>query len=148
MIDLLLVVVSLSILVFIGSFAAQFLQGETAPIPETEMRPANVKVEVLNGCGEAGAAAGFAEYIKSAAGPEFIVDVVKEDNFRSFDQKKTLLIARNPELDQAQRLAGKLGLAEERVTHREMEGNFLDVDFTVVVGADFEQLINSRKLRN
>jgi hypothetical protein len=140
-IDLLLVVVSISILVFVGSFAAKFLQGETAPITETEGRPANVKVEVLNGCGLEGAAAEFTRFVKSNAKPEFIVDVVKEENFASFDQKKTLLIARKPELEQARQLARKLGLAEDRVTHREMEGNFLDVDYTVVVGSDFKQLI-------
>jgi len=142
-IDLLLVVVAFSILIFVASFAAKFLNGETAPLPKTKMRPQNVKVEVLNGCGESGAAAEFAGYVKKTAEPEFIVDVVKEENFNSFDQKKTLLIARKPEPEQAQSLARKLGLAEDRVTHREMEGNFLDVDYTVVVGSDFEQLMSN-----
>jgi len=121
------------------------MQGETAPIPETEMRPTNVKVEVLNGCGQEGAAADFAGYVKLSAKPEFIVDVVKEENFSSFDQKETLLIARKPELEQAQQLARKLGIATERVTHREMDGNFLDVDYTVVVGSDFKQLMATAK---
>jgi len=127
--------------VFVGSFAAKFLQGETAPLEKTEARPINVKVEILNGCGESGAAADFARFVKGTSKPEFIVDVVKEDNFRSFDQEKTLLIARKPELEQAQQLAQKLGLARDRVTHRELDGNFLDVDYTVVVGSDYEQLM-------
>ncbi len=134
-------VVSLSILVFVGSFAAKFMQGETAPLPETEKRPINVKVEILNGCGQSGAAAEFAKFAKLTARPEFIVDVVKEENFRSFDQEKTLLIARKPELEQAQQLARKLGIAEERVTHREMDGNFLDVDYTMIVGSDYEMVM-------
>ena len=153
-IDFLLVVVSLVVLIFIGSFALKFTQGESAPSQERlngkseVMAPVAVRVQILNGCGQAGVAAKFAKYVTDTAKPDFVVDVIDEKNFDSFNQEKTLLISRRAGSPVAERLALKLGLPPEQVTYRELEDNFLGIDYSLVVGADFDKYLSGRAGQN
>lgn len=140
--------VALAVLIFIGSFVVKFTQGETAPAPETEQAivPVAARVQVLNGCGIPGAASRFSQFMKKSAKPEFIVDVIDERNFDSFKQEKTLLIARKQQDPvEANRFAAKLGIATDRVSFKALEGDFYDIDYSVVLGADFEALMAGKK---
>ena len=98
-------------------------------------------MQILNGCGQPGVAAKFAKFLTDAAKPDFMVDVIDERNFGSFDQAKTLLISRRAGSPIAERLALKLGLQPEQVTYKELEDNFLGIDYSIVVGADFDKYL-------
>lgn len=119
--------------------------GETAPAPEKLIRPETVRVQVLNGCGVKGAAAQLSKHIKRIAAPEFVVDIIDERNYENFDQKRSILIARKPLAEQAVRFAALIGVEESRIVHKELEANMLDIDYSVVVGADFEEIIAGRQ---
>lgn len=150
-IDFLLVVVSLVVLIFIGSFALKFTQGESAPAPAKpttgsaqDVVPLSVRMQILNGCGQSGVAGRFGKYLIDAARPDFVVDVIDERNFSSFNQEKTLLISRKAGSPVTERLAMRLGIPADQVTYKELEDNFLDIDYSIVVGADFEKYLSRR----
>ncbi len=135
-------------LVFIGSFVVKFTQGETAPAKNSEQAivPVNARIQVLNGCGVPGAASRFSQFLKKTARPEFIVDVIDERNFDSFKQEKSLLIVRKETKQaEAQRFAAKLGLPADRVSFKALEGDFYYIDYSIVLGADFEALMAGKK---
>ena len=131
-------------LLFIGSFALKFTQGETAPPPKEQIVPVAVRMQILNGCGVAGIAGKFKKYLGESARPEFIVDVVDERNFVSFKQEKTLLIARKQNLEQAGKLARKLGLSEEQVAAKPLDDNLFDVEYSLVIGADYDKYLSKK----
>jgi hypothetical protein len=148
-IDFLLIVISLAVLVFIASFALKYTQGESAPAaPQGQTSPnqtpvsVSLRMQVLNGCGVPGVAGRFAKYLLDAGKPEFAIDVIDEKNFGSFKQEKTTLIARRAGSPVAERLAMKLGLSPEQVTYKELEDNFLDIDYSLVVGSDYEKYLS------
>jgi LytR cell envelope-related transcriptional attenuator len=147
-IDFLLIVISLAVLVFIGSFALKYTQGESAPATQGQTPPTqssvsiSVRMQVLNGCGTPGVAARFAKYMTDAGKPDFTIDVIDEKNFGSFKQEKTTLISRRAGSPVVERLAMKLGLPPEQVTYKELEDNFLDIDYSLVVGSDYEKYLS------
>lgn len=99
-------------------------------------------MQVLNGCGVSGVAGRFAKYLTDTGKPEFAIDVIDERNFASFKQEKTTLIARRAGSPVAERLAMKLGLPPEQVTYKELEDNFLDIDYSLVVGSDYDKYLS------
>lgn len=123
------------------------MKGETATTPDSPgaIEPESLRVQILNGCGIAGAASTFSRHVKTNAGPDFIVDVLDEGNFESFQQEKTLLIARKAKHENAVRFAAKIGLSPDRISYKELESNFYDIDYSLVVGADYEKLIALKK---
>lgn len=148
-IDFLLIVISLSVLVFIGSLALKFSQGESAP-PEASKRtggqqettPVSLRMQVLNGCGVPGIAGRFSKYLVDAGKPDFAIDVIDEKNFGSFKQEQTMLLARKAAGPVAERLALKLGVPPDLVTYKELEDNFLDIDYSLVVGSDYDKYLS------
>lgn len=138
----------MTVLVFVGSVAVKFFQGESAPaIPEGQksqeqvLAPVSLRMQVLNGCGKAGVAGRCTKFLLDAGKPDFTIDVIDERNFTSFDQEKTMLISRRAGSPVAERLAIKLGLSPEQVTYKELEDNFLDIDYSLVVGSDYEKFL-------
>ena len=135
-------------LVFIGSFVVRITQGESAPADQTPqaIAPVAARVQVLNGCGIPGAASRFSQFLKKTARPEFVVDVIDERNFDSFAQAKTLVIARKQQPSaEVNRFAAKLGLAADRVSFKQLENDFYDLDYSIVVGTDFEAVMAGNK---
>jgi hypothetical protein len=135
------------------SFAIKFTQSESAPVmnktPDNKpITPVAVRVQILNGCGAAGIAGKFKQYLADAGKPEFIIDVIDAKNFESFKQEHTLLIARKDNLVQAQKLAEKIGVAAEQVSQKAMEDNFLDIEYSLVVGADYDKFLSRKLDRN
>lgn len=92
-----------------------------------------VQIEVLNGCGVAGAANRMTNRLR-----RFGFDVVETGNFDHFDVKRTLVISRNGDMEAANRVADMLGLTGERVLREESPDYYLDM--TILIGADFEEL--------
>jgi hypothetical protein len=144
--DFLLIVAALAVLVFIGSFALKFTQGETAPSTDkantVAVAPVSVRLQVLNGCGVVGVAGRFSKLLTDSGKPDFIVDVIDERNFDTFKQEKTMLIARKDVRAEAERLAAKIGMSIDRVSIKALEDNFLGIDYSLVIGADYDQYLS------
>lgn len=92
-----------------------------------------IQIEVLNGCGVPGLADRFTTKLR-----EYGFDVVETGNFENFDMRKTVVIARNKERQNALRVARALGLKEENVLIEESRDFYLDA--TLVIGANYENI--------
>lgn len=92
-----------------------------------------IQIEVLNGCGVPGLADRFTTKLR-----EYGFDVVETGNFENFDMRKTIVIARNKDRQNALRIARALGIEEENVLIEESPDFYLDA--TLVIGANYENL--------
>ena len=110
---------------------------EEEPPPEVKI----LQVEVLNGCGVSGVANKFTDHLRANG-----FDVVKTDNYESFNVLRTVVIDRRGNLENAIRVAKSMGLGEERVLQEVHEAYLIDA--TVILGKDFRQLAVWRLMEN
>lgn len=102
-----------------------------AAVPD---KPAKiVQLEVLNGCGSAGIAEKFTEYLR---GNNF--DVVQTGNYISFDINNTLVIDRTGNRANAEKVAEMLGVEKSNIILQKNSDYFLDV--SLVIGKDYLKL--------
>jgi hypothetical protein len=107
--------------------------GRNAPAAVPAKPKGPLQVEVLNGCGAPKIADRFTAYLRRKG-----YDVVRTDNFESFNVPATLVIDRRGDLPSARKLADALGVAKREViseTH-----DMYMVDATVVLGKNFRTL--------
>jgi hypothetical protein len=103
------------------------LAGANAPVPAASPRPkAPVRIEVLNGSGEPGAAAKLASYLRDGG-----FNVVSVGSADRYDYLRTLVVARTEDDRPAREVTRYLGDVD-RVTQRARS----EADVTVVVGKD------------
>lgn len=100
-----------------------------------------LQVEVLNGCGVSGVANKFTDHLRASG-----FDVVKTDNYESFNVLRTVVIDRRGNMENATRVAESMGLSEERVLQEVHEAYLIDA--TVILGKDFRQLAVWRLMEN
>ncbi|MDT8435527.1 MAG: LytR C-terminal domain-containing protein [Gemmatimonadota bacterium] len=103
---------------------------EDAAVPDIPMdvQRRRIRVEVLNGAGDAGAAARVTERLRSAG-----FDVKTYGNAAAFGHAETLVLDRSGRADAAAAVARELGGAELRADL----DSALHLDATVVLGADW-----------
>lgn len=134
--DYLIGLLSLVVLVFVSSAVLKVMTGETTSLPPEK---AYVRVQVLNGCGIAKAAARTAKVIREAKVADVEYDVIDEDNFKTFDVSETIIISRDEaDSEFAESLASAIGVKPDNVVFQELDDNFLGIDLTIVVGKDFQ----------
>jgi hypothetical protein len=92
-----------------------------------------IQVEVLNGCGVTGVADRFTDFLRSQN-----YDVVKIDNYVSFDINETMVIDRIGNLANAKKVAASLGIKPARA-FRQLNSDYF-VDVTVIIGRDYHSL--------
>ena len=92
-----------------------------------------IQIDLLNGCGERGAASKFTNYLRARG-----YDVVEMKNYRTFDVKESLVIDRNGDVEIARKVAYALGVSEKNIIQQINHDYFVDV--SVVVGKDFPLL--------
>ena len=92
-----------------------------------------IQVEVLNGCGVAGVADRFTDYLRNNN-----FDVVNMSNYISFDVNKSMVIDRIGNMANAYKVAKALGISRENVIQQLNNDYFLDV--SVVIGKDYFNL--------
>ena len=93
-----------------------------------------VQVEVLNGCGLAGAADKVTNFLRNKK-----FDVVQMGNYRTFDIDESIVIDRKGNIKIAADIADSLGINRHNVIQQVNKNYLLDV--SVVVGKDYKQLI-------
>ena len=92
-----------------------------------------LQIEILNGCGVDGVADIFTRYLRKKA-----LDVVKTDNYESYNVLRTVVIERQGNMENGIQIAKALGLGEDRVL-QEVNATYL-IDATIIIGKDFRQL--------
>ncbi len=92
-----------------------------------------IQVEVLNGCGVTGVADRFTDFLRSEK-----FDVVKTDNYVSFDINETMVIDRIGNLANAKVIAEALGINPGRA-FRQLNSDYF-VDVTIIIGKDYHLL--------
>jgi DNA-binding CsgD family transcriptional regulator len=97
-----------------------------------------IQLEVLNGCGVAGAAEKITDYLRNNS-----VDVVQIKNYVSFEIEKSLVIDRTGNRSNAEKIADLLGIDRKNIVQQLSNDYFLDV--SLVVGKDYNQLKSNSK---
>jgi len=125
-----------TIIIFLGYSLFHKLQG--AKINEIDKinskKPSSIiQVEVLNGCGEPGAADNFTSFLRKNN-----FDVVQIGNYISFDVEKTLVIDRVGNTANAIKIADALGIDRKNIIQQINKNYFLDA--SIVIGKDFDTL--------
>ena len=106
---------------------------------ENKTIPATIiQLEVLNGCGIAGAAEKVTDYLRNN-----YVDVVAMKNYASFDIEKSLVIDRTGNRSNAEKIADLLGINRKNIVQQISSDYFLDV--SLVIGKDYSQLKSNTK---
>lgn len=128
----LVLVVDLVLIYFVArqcSKPAVVVEEPTTPVEETRI----LQIEVLNGCGVSGIANEYTDYLRGKG-----FDVVKTDNYESFNVLRTVVIDRRGNIKNGVRIAEALGLGEDRVLQEVNEAYLIDA--TVILGKDYRQL--------
>jgi hypothetical protein len=149
--NLLIIVLAIVVLGFIYSFVKNSLsdgvtiddpqlnneQKEQLAIDLYEENPIlDIKIEVLNGCGEKGIAAKVADFLRTEH-----IDVIRSENADNFDYDRTILIHRSGNLYDLKTLAKVLNFDisnEARVLIQ--PSTSADVDLTLVLGKDYQSV--------
>lgn len=131
-INLFLAVISLTLLIFIFTKIASLIGKDDNP---SFAKQHVIQVEVLNGCGAAGLANKFTDFLRSKK-----FDVIKTGNFSSFDIDYTFLIDRVGKKEFAYAVADSLGIMKANVIQQANKYYYLDV--TLVIGKDFNKFLN------
>lgn len=103
---------------------------DTAAADSAADRRARIRVEVLNGAGDPGAAERVARWIRDQG-----FDVVYFGNASHFDEETTYLVDRDQETDGARVLARSLSVDSLAADHQPE----LYLDATLILGADWRQ---------
>ncbi len=122
------------VLLFLLSF---FRQVTVSSAPE--MRKDIVRVQILNGCGIKGLAERTGDIIRNIENQSIRFDVVEVKNAPVFGFDRTLVVSRKTDDRGAQLMAEQLELPNPVLTER-LARNPLEIDVTLVVGSDFEEL--------
>jgi LytR cell envelope-related transcriptional attenuator len=111
---------------------------KVVPVENNNVPAAIIQLEVLNGCGVAGAAEKITDYLRNNH-----VDVVQMKNYTSFDIEKSLVIDRTGDRPNAERIADLLGINRNNIVQQISTDYFLDV--SLVIGKDYNQLKSNSK---
>lgn len=127
----LVLIVDIVLVVFIVRQCSKPTSTQGPPPVQEETRV--LQIEVLNGCGVSGVANEFTDFLRANG-----FDVIKTDNYESFNVLRTVVIDRRGNLQNSQRIADALGLQPGRVLQEVNEAYLLDA--TVILGKDYTRL--------
>jgi hypothetical protein len=102
--------------------------------------PIYLRTQILNGCGEAGLAEEIRDRLISQRWKKFAFDVVDVSNFEDSTVSQTLILDRKGYSQRAYEVADILGIKKENVFLKRLEDNYLDIDLSIVLGANHSQI--------
>jgi hypothetical protein len=92
-----------------------------------------IQIDVLNGCGAAGAASSITAYLRSRG-----YDVVEIHNYKTFDVAETMVIDRTGNRKDAEKVAAALGISDGNLIVQISPDYYVDV--SLVIGKDYRSL--------
>lgn len=126
------------LLVVVAVFFYSFYR-KSALVSEQDLSPRPLRVQILNGCGEKGITEVVEKKLQTEA-QEVIYHVVDRDNAESFGFPQSLVVDRIGNEEAALRLARLLGVEAKNIVTQKLSDNLYDLDFTIVVGGDFDRI--------
>ena len=105
---------------------------EPAPVAE-ETWTGPIQIEVLNGCNVPKIASKWTDYLRAKG-----FDVVRTDNYESFNVVETVIIDKRGRIENAIKVAEAMGLSEMQVL-QEINDTYL-LDVSVILGKDYYRL--------
>jgi len=151
--NVLIVALAIIVIGFIYSFAQKsWSNGVAIPSPQLssqqkeqlgsaidlfEANPIiDIKVEVLNGCGEKGLAGKISDFLR-----EEHIDVIRSENADNFDYEKTMIIQRSVNLYNIKTMAKVMAFNVDNDQQVQIQPNpNADVDVTVILGKDYSSV--------
>ena len=149
--NILIVILAVVIVGFIYSFAQKnFSNGVTLHNPQLnevqktqlavdlykENPISDIKIEILNGCGEKGIAAKISDFLRTEH-----IDVIRSENADNFDYEKTILIQRSYDFSNLKTVARILDFdihnEEQVMTQPSLTA---DMDLTLILGKDYRSV--------
>jgi hypothetical protein len=125
------------LLLYLISAAVRVSRG----VSRTEEPPEHqVRLQILNGCGETGLAGRIADRMDGYRDGDFGIIVVDTDNFETLDIDSSFVISRTNDKSTAKMLAERLGLNGDDIVFVPLEANHRQVSATLVLGRDYERL--------
>ncbi len=115
------------------------VESQRAGAPSTSSHAAGpaagstIQLDVLNGCGAAGAAVQFTSYLRGRG-----YDVVEVRNYKTFDLNESLVVDRVGNMENAERVAYALGIRKQNILQQMNPDYYVDV--SVVIGKDYGSL--------
>jgi hypothetical protein len=111
--------------------------------------PTSVTMQVLNGCGDNGAAGKLAEALLPGDSSQ-VYDIIEKGDTRLATFEKTTVVDRRGAepsgiSEKARGVARRLGIPETDVILLRLDENLLNIDVTVIAGKDYGQYIAKLK---
>ncbi len=111
---------------------------------EGSLRTTPLRVQILNASGQKLNPEIIKLIEEKDLNPYFLV-VVEQKDFSDSLVKESLLLDRMGEKMISRQVAEKLGLKRENILIEKLEGNYLNINYTLILGQDFQKLF---KLKN
>jgi len=135
-IDLALISLTLVVVVLLSSTTIRLVRGESKSLPQ---EITILRTQIANGCGVAGAANRFSQWVDNYSDEMLKFDIIDVANFKNSAIPETMVLIRDPlALEKKAAIAGRLGIPEDNIILNELDDNFLALDVTIVIGKDFE----------
>jgi hypothetical protein len=135
--------------VFIAVFAISMMM-TPSQVAVTKKAPEMVRLQILNGCGSSGAVEAVAKAFTAASNQVF-VDIIDKANADIYNFEKTLVVDRRGEngvggySKSAALVAEMLKVNPENLIIQRLSDNLLDIDVTIILGADYQGIIENMK---
>jgi hypothetical protein len=111
---------------------------------EGSLRTTPLRVQILNASGQKLNPEIIKLIEEKDLSPYFLV-VVEQKDFSDSLVKESLLLDRMGEKMISRQVAEKLGLKRENILMEKLEGNYLNINYTLILGQDYQKLF---KLKN
>ncbi len=133
--ELAIVAIFALVAIYAASFAIRITHGFSKTIETPEYV---IRLQILNGCGEDGAANRAAKALPGRIKLPLEVKVMDVDDFDSYEVAETFVISRLENTEAAKLLAEQLGFDTDKVIYQKLENNYRTVSATLVLGKDYE----------
>ncbi|HUI10340.1 MAG TPA: LytR C-terminal domain-containing protein [Bacteroidota bacterium] len=135
--DVIIGALGLLVLVLAWSFLSRTVfHPPVDPVRSGSPARSTIQLDVLNGCGVAGAGTAMTAYLRARG-----FDVVEYRNYRNFDVQETLVIDRAGSRENAEKVAYALGVGAGNIIQQINEDYYVDV--SVLIGRDYASLKSS-----
>ncbi|MCJ7507645.1 MAG: LytR C-terminal domain-containing protein [candidate division Zixibacteria bacterium] len=139
--DWIIILLTLIVVVYALSLASHLTLNKAQGSGTEE--PTYLRVQILNGCKQSGLAEKIRDQLISRRWEEFAFDVVDVGNFGDSTISQTLILDRKGQDKRAFEVADILGIKKENVFLKRLEDNYLDIDLSIVLGADYSQIFKN-----
>lgn len=128
---------------FLGILTILFVLSSLKRLTQTQAegnsRVTPLRIQVLNASGSK-LEPEFIEQLKKKDIGTYYLTIVELKDFSDSPIKETLLLDRKKDRKLARLVGEKLGVKRENIESQELEDNYLDISYTLILGQDYHKL--------